>query len=361
MIEPITLKGELEDVQEYFQEQGWTDGLPIVPPTKAAVDRMLRFTDRKPDDVLCALPPNRTDFTVHAVAVNAVMAGCRPEYLPVVLAAVEAIAEPPFNLYGIQATTNPVTPLIVVNGPIARELNFNGGGNCFGTGFRANATVGRAVRFCMLNLGGGAPQTMDKSTHGQPGKYGMCIAENEAESPWEPYHVERGFDREVSAVTAISVTGTQNVLDLASKGPRGILRTFASCCANVGAQNVQLGGGPLIVFCPEHAQILADGGFSKADVRRFLYETSRVPVKDFPPETLNGMVRHRRPKWFSSEHPDSTIPLADSAEEIQILVAGGPGPHSVFLPSFGEATVPITRPITRRDGSFVKSVKDLAR
>ncbi len=160
----------------------------------------------------------------------------------------EDLAEPAFNLYGIQATTNPVTPLIVVNGPIARELSFNGGG---------------------------APQTMDKSTQGQPGKYGMCIAENEAESPWEPYHVERSFDREASTVTAISVTGTQNVLDAASKSARALLRTFADSCAHVGAQNVQLGGGPLIVFCPEHAQILADGGFSKADVRRFIKPITR--------------------------------------------------------------------------------------
>src|SRR5215212_1921062 len=218
---------------------------------------MLRYTDRSPDDVVAALPPHRAEALVHTVAVNAVMAGCRPEYLPVVLAAIEAIAEPAFNLYGIQATTNPVTPLIVVNGPLARELGFNGGGNCFGHGWRANATVGRAVRLCMLNIGGGTPQTMDKSTQGQPGKYGLCIAENEEENPWEPYHVERGFAAEDSTVTAFSVTGAQNVLDLASKSAQSILRTFASSCANVGAQNVQLGGGPLIVFCPEHAQILA--------------------------------------------------------------------------------------------------------
>lgn len=156
------------------------------------------------------------------------------------------------------------------------------------------------------------------------------------------------------------MTGTQNVLDLASRSATGILRTFASSAATVGHQNVQLGGGPLIIFCPEHAEILADGGFSKDDVRQFLYENARVKVSDFPPETLNGMVRHRRPRKFTSDHPDSGIPLADSPEEIRILVAGGAGPHSVIAPSFGEATMVPTHPITFKDGTPVKSVLEFS-
>lgn len=360
MAETVRITGSLEDLQDYYMEQGWGDGLPVMPPTEEAVDRMLQYTDFQPDDVIAILPPYRAEATVHNIAVNAVMAGCRPEYFPVVLAAVEATGVDEFNLYGIQATTNPVTTLIVVNGPLARELNFNAKGNCFGPGWRANATVGRAVRLCMVNIGGGIPQTMDKSTHGQPGKFGMCIAENEEDSPWEPLHVERGFQAEESCVTAFSVTGTNNVLDLASKSARGILRTFCSSCVHVGAQNVQLGGGPLIAFCPEHAEILAASGFSKHDVRRFLYENSRIKIQDFPPETLNGMVRHRRPKWYSSEHPESTVPLADSPEDIFLIVAGGPGPHSVVMPSFGEATVPITKLIRHKDGKPVRTVTEFA-
>ena len=361
MPELLTLEGDVADVAAHFEKEGWADGLPIVPPTEEAVEKFLSYTDRGPDEVLGSLPATLAPATVHSVAVNAVMAGCRPEYFPVVTAAIEAIAEPDFNLYGIQATTNPVATMVMVNGPIAAELGFNGAGNCLGPGSRANATVGRAVRLCMLNIGGGIPQSMDKSTHGQPGKYGMCIAENEAESPWEPYSVERGFSRGTSTVSVFSVTGTQNILDLASKSAPGILRTFASSCATVGHQNVQLGGGPLIMFCPEHAQILAEGGFSKDDVRRFLYETSRVKVQDFPPETLKGMVRHRRPRQFGSEHPDSGIPLADSPEEIEIVVAGGAGPHSAVLPSFGEATCVPVKPIALRDGSPVDSVEDFRR
>lgn len=356
MPELLTIDGELSDVVDFYDAEGWTDGLPIIPPTENAVAAMLEYTDLPPDHPVGRIPATRAQATVLHVAINAVMAGCRPQYFPVVLAAIRGIAHPDFNTYGIQATTNPVAVLVLVNGPIADELEFNGGGNCLGQGFRANATVGRAVRLVMMNIGGGRPQTMDKSTQGQPGKYGMCIAENEAESPWLPFHVERGYDIETSAVSVISVTGTQNILDLASRTATGILRTFSSACATVGHQNVQLGGGPLIIFCPEHAQILAEGGFTKQDVREFLYENCRVRISDFPPETLNGMVRHRRPLRYRAENPDAMVPLADSPADIQIVVAGGPGPHSVVSPSFGEATmVPVT-PITLQDGTPVKSV-----
>jgi len=358
MPELLTIEGELGDVLDHYADQGWTDGLPIVPPTEAAVAAALEYTDLDPHESLGRIPATRAEATVHNVAVNAVMAGCKPEYLPVVLAAVRGLAHADFNTFGIQATTNPVAVMVMVNGPIADELGFNGKGNCLGQGFRPNATVGRAVRLCMMNIGGGAPQTMDKATQGQPGKYGMCIAENEAESPWQPFHVERGYDAETSAVSLFSVTGTQNVLDLASRGAIGILRTFASAAATVGHQNVQLGGGPLIIFCPEHAQILSEDGFTKQDVREFLYEHARVRVSDFPPETLNGMVRHRRPKRYLSDHPDAGIPLADSPGEINIVVAGGAGPHSVVSPSFGEATMVPVNPITLKDGTPVKSVME---
>jgi len=361
MPELLTIEGELSDVIDRFEADGWTDGLPIIPPTEEAVAEALEYTDLDPLESVGKIPATRADATVLNVAINAVMAGCRPEYLPVVLAAIRGLAEPDFNTFGIQATTNPVAPLVLVNGPIATELKFNSKGNCLGQGFRANATVGRAVRLCMMNIGGGRPQTMDKSTQGQPGKYGMCIAENEEESPWEPFHVERGMDPETSAVSVISVTGTQNILDLASRTATGILRTFASACATVGHQNVQLGGGPLIIFCPEHAQILAAGGFSKNDVREFLYEHSRVRISAFPPETLDGMVRHRRPKRYLSEDPESSVPLADSPEEIQIVVAGGAGPHSVVAPSFGEATMVPTKQLALKDGTPVKSVQEFRR
>jgi len=358
MPEQLTIKGELEDVVEYFMEQGWTDGLPILPPTQEAVTRMLRYTDRDPDESMGTIAPYRNDATVHAVAVNAVMAGCKPEYFPVVLAAVAGICEPTFNVSSLQATTNPTATLVIVNGPLAQSLNFNGKGNCLGPGWRANATVGRAVRLCMLNIGGGLPQKLDKATHGQPGKYTMCIAENEEESPWDPYHVDRGHDRATSTATVISVTGTENILEMASKSAIGILRAVTSLLSNVGMQNVQLGGGPLIMLCPEHAQTMAAAGYSKSDVKRYLYENARVPVKDFTDDLLNAVVRHRRGRWFHSDHPEATIPVADNTSDFEIVVAGGAGPHSVVLPSFGEATVPITKPILHKDGTPVRNVQD---
>jgi hypothetical protein len=340
----LAVQGDLADAIEYFIDKGWTDGLPIVPPTAELVERMLRHSTRAPEDVLGVLPPSRAEATVHAVAVNAVMAGCRPEYLPVVESAIEAIADPAFSLFGIQATTNPVTPLLVINGPIGTTLGVNSKSNCLGNGTRSNATIGRALRLCMQNIGGGLPGLMDMATQGQPGKYTMCIAENEEESPWEPFHVEHGFDREVSTVTAISVTGTFQIHDGYSKDALDLLQTFSSSCVPVGSTNMHIGGGPLLIVGPEHAEILHSAGFSKSDMKGYLYETARAPVRAYSQAMLRYSVHNmRRPRRFASTNPESTIPLADSAEDISIVVAGGPGGHSVFLPSMGAHTRPVTR------------------
>src|SRR2546422_111037 len=205
--------GPHEEIDALYQERGWTDGLPIVPPTEAAVREFLRWTDRDPRDVLGVLPPRQGEATVERVAANAVMAGCRPEYLPVVLAGIEALADPLFNLDAIQATTHPVAPLLVVNGPIAREIGLNAGYNAFGQGFRANVTIGRAVRLVLMNVGGGLPGSGDRATQGSPAKLAYCVAENEAESPWEPLHVEAGFPRDVSVVTVFGCEGPHNIQD----------------------------------------------------------------------------------------------------------------------------------------------------
>ena len=191
------LKGDYSAINRHYQGQGWTDGLPIVPPTHDDVREFLRFTDREPREVVAVLPPRQGEATVERIAINAVMAGCRPEYLPVILTAVEALTDPAFNLDSIQATTHPVTPLIIVNGPIAREIGINGGYNAFGQGFRANLTIGRALRLLLMNVGGGLPGTGDRATQGTPAKIAYCVAENEEANPWEPLHVEHGFPREM--------------------------------------------------------------------------------------------------------------------------------------------------------------------
>jgi hypothetical protein len=360
-VKTLRIEGGLDAVNDRFMTEGWSDGLPIVPPTPKRVRRQLEFTDRDPTEVIGVLPPFLGAATVHTIAVNAVMAGCRPEYFPVVLAGVAAIAEPAFNLTSLQATTNPVTTLLIVNGPIARELDINAAGNCFGPGWRANATIGRAVRLCALNIGGGSPHLMDKATHGQPGKFTMCAAENESLTPFEPFHVERGFAETSSTVTAFSVTGTQNVIEMAAGSAVGILRSIADALSYIGMQNMQLGGGPLVIICPEHADIISSGGFSKHDAKRFLYENARIPVRSIPHETLEKVIRRRRGIWNSSDAPDATIPVADHADLFELVVAGGPGPHNVVLPSFGAASTPSVALIGRKDGTPITSVQELRR
>lgn len=348
----LAVEGDSNDVFEYFVDKGWTDGLPIIPPTVSAVERMLASSARSPQDVLGTLPPSRAEATVHAVAVNAVMAGCRPEHQSVVEAAIQAISDPAFSLFSIQATTNPVTPLIVVSGPIASRLGVNSKTNCLGNGSRANATIGRAVRLCMQNIGGGLPGLMDMATQGQPGKFSMCIAENEDESPWEPFHVEHGFEPNQSTVSAIAVTGTFQIHDGYSKTALELLQTFASSCVPVGSTNMHIGGGPLLILGPEHASILHAHGFSKSDVKEYLYETARVPVIAYSRAMLQYTVYNmRRPRRFASTNPQSTIPLADSPGEISIVVAGGPGGHSVFLPSMGAHTHPTMSLVLEREGA----------
>src|SRR5439155_187029 len=196
VVERITVADDPEVIFERFTSEGWTDGLPIVPPTEERVAQMLAFSALDPSLSLGPMPPRWGEATITTLAVNGVMAGCKPEYFPVIVTAVKAILGKPFNLYGIQGTTNPASPVLIVNGPIAREIGLNARGNLFGPGFRANATIGRAIRLIMTTIGGGVPQQADKSTLGNPAKYTCCFAENEVDSPWAPLHVERGFEAE---------------------------------------------------------------------------------------------------------------------------------------------------------------------
>jgi len=194
-----TVQGAIDTIEEYFA-RGWTDGLPIVPPTEALVDRMMTASGRNPMDVVGVVPPRHGIATIEAIAINAVMAGCRPEYMPVVVAAVEALLDEPFDVQGLQATSDPAAPLVIVSGPVVQQVGINHGIGLFGHGSRANATIGRAVRLVMVNVGGGHPETGDKSTLGSPSKYSYCIGVD-VDSPWTPVHTEFGFNPEDSCVT----------------------------------------------------------------------------------------------------------------------------------------------------------------
>jgi len=328
--------------QEFVMAQGWGDGLPMIPATPERVAAMLAGTARAAGDLVAILPPRLGRATVERVAVNAVLAGARPEHLPVILAAVEAVAQPVFNLQAIQTTTHPCSPLIIVNGPIAARLGINGGGNALGQGHRANAVIGRALRLVLQNAGGARPGREDRATQGHPGKYSYCVAENEAASPWEPLSVERGFSPEVGTVTVCASEGPHNINDHGSATPEGILTTVAGTAATVGSNNVYLGGEPLVMLGPEHAATVATGGWSKADFKRALWERAQVPLSRFDPSNLERFaVVH--PAGFKDRPPGTLAPLARAWTDIMIVVAGGAGKHSVLIPTFGA-----TRSVTRR-------------
>jgi hypothetical protein len=336
--------GRHEEIDAHYQERGWTDGLPIVPPTEAAVHAFLRQTDRDPREIVGALPPRQGEATVERIAANAVMAGCLPKYFPVVLAAIEALADPLFNLDSVQATTHPVAPLIVVNGPIAREIGLNSGYNAFGQGFRANMTIGRAVRLVLMNVGGGLPGTGDRATQGSPAKIAYCVAENENDNPWQPLHVEAGLAPDVSTVTAFGCEGPHNIQDHYSNTGLGVLRVIAGAMGQAGSNNLLGRGWPLLSLGPEHAATIARDGFTKQQVKEFLFEHARFPLARLGPE----YQRHQIDRWSVVDAPDSMIPIVRSADDISVIVVGGAGKHSAWQPTFGDGTRPTRRVIARR-------------
>ncbi|MGH7323211.1 MAG: hypothetical protein ACREKB_09615 [Candidatus Rokuibacteriota bacterium] len=310
---------------EAFVERGWCDGLPIVPPTEERVRVMLAGAD--PARSLGPMPPLWRETRLETLGVNAVMAGCRPEYFPVVVAAVEAMLDPEFNLYGVQATTHPVAPLVVVNGGYGREIGLNGGSGCFGPGFRANATIGRALRLILMNVGGGWPGRHDMATQGSPAKFSYCIAENEAASPWGPLV-------EGDTVTVFGGEAPHNVNDHVSTTASGILTTMAHTAVTLGSNvgwylaQSQL----LIVLGPEHAQTIAGDGLTRADVQRFIYEHARLPLGTLK---LGGMWGAQDwPAWMMAlRDDDARPPRVPSPDDVLVLVAGGPGKHSSVVPN----------------------------
>lgn len=333
---------DLLEFQGFTMERGWGDGLPMIPATAERVAAMLAGTRRPAGDLVAVLPPRLGRATVERVAVNAVLAGALPEHFPVILAAVEAVAQPAFNLQAVQTTTHPCSPLVIVNGEIARRLGINGAGNALGQGHRANAVIGRALRLTLQNVGGARPGSEDRATQGHPGKYSYCVAENEAASPWEPLSVERGFARDVSTVTVCASEGPHNINDHGSATAEGILTTVAGTAATVGSNNIYLGGEPLVMMGPEHAATVASSGWSKADFKRALWERAQVEHSRFDPSNLERFAVVY-PAGFKDRPPETLAPIARQWSDIMIVVAGGAGKHSVLIPTFGA-----TRSVTQR-------------
>lgn len=270
----------LEDEIEACFDRGWTDGLPVVPPTPLRVVRMLAGTTRDPREVIGDVPPNNVPCTVEKAAINAVMAGCRPEYFPVVLAALEAALQDDFCLHGLLATTYFSGPLIIVNGPVRQRIGMNSGINALGQGNRANATIGRALQLIVRNVGGGRPGEIDRAALGHPGKYTFCFAEDEEGSPWEPLSVERGFPEGVSTVTLFPGDGVQPVVDQLSRTPESLARTFALCLRSVAHPKIPMAADAVLVVCPEHAQVFRQAGWSKRRLREELDGLLQLPGKE---------------------------------------------------------------------------------
>jgi hypothetical protein len=280
------------------------------------------------------LPPRQGEATIEKIAANAVMAGCRPEYFPVVLAALEALADPLFNLDSVQATTHPVATLLVVNGPIARAIGLQAGYNAFGQGFRANVTIGRAVRLVLMNVGGGLPGSGDRATQGSPAKIAYCVAENEAESPWEPLHVEAGLPAGTSTVTVFGCEGPHNIQDHYSNTARGVLLTVAGAMGQAGSNNLLGRGWPLLSLGPEHAATIAREGYTKQQVKEFLFEHARYPLAKLGLEYRRQQIE----RWGVADAPDTMVPIVRTADDISVIVVGGAGKHSSWQPTFGDGT-----------------------
>lgn len=336
----------IEDIEAWF-ERGVTDGLPVVPPTRERVERMLSATDRPSGELLGEMPPNYGRLTVEKAAVNAVMAGCRPSYLPVVIAAAQCACDPTFNLHGVATSTHFSAPLIIVHGPIRGRIELNSGFGVFGPGHRANATIGRALRLLMINIGGAKPGETSMSTFGHPGRYTYCIGENEEASPWPPYHAERGLAPTASAVTLFAGEGPHGISDHASRTARALAGSLGWSMAGIwNSKHFPLYSHTLLVVGPEHARTFAGEGWSKADLKRHLYETIRRPYRELLPDADHGEgtnLRHGR----TASTPDAMIPKFPSTEELHVLVAGGTaGRFSVVVPGW-LGTRNGSRPVTR--------------
>jgi hypothetical protein len=335
-----------ERAQELFLLRGWTDGLPVMLPTVSRVKNMLRYTDRRPADVLGEVDPLKGLASVEKIAANAVMAGCRPEYFPIVLAVVEAVLDPAFNMRGVQTTDENVAPMIIVNGPITEQLNINASFGALGPGWQANATIGRALRLVMLNLGGGRAGTVSFAGIGQAARYSLCLAENEALSPWPPLQTEAGFEATANTVTLTRVETMINVT--------GGLEEIASVMGTAAsAFQIMWSGRPTIILSPASATELAARGMSKDDVRRWLHAKGRWPVAQWEKSWFKTrlVADGKWPAWVLDAAHDGAIPATETPDDIIIVVAGGnvPIPQHVYCPSWGFPAARITQQIALPD------------
>ena len=334
-LERLTLDAAMsfEDVNNLLYRLGVTDGLPVVPPTVERVAAMAG--ERDPSQVVATLPPMRGRATVQGLAACAVMAGCRPGDFNVLTAATAAVVEPAFNLFGIQTTTGTATPMLIINGPVVQRLGLNTAANALGPGTRANAAIGRALQFALRTIGGAQPGRGDQATMGQPGKFTFCCAENAMASPWEPLHVWRGFAAEQSTVTAVGATGTVEVVDADSADAEGVLTTLArsmTIAGNLGRDHLLGSGEPLLLVAPEHAEIIART-HTRRQAQAFLFEHARLPVDALAPAQAQRL----------RQAAVTELTVAACPADVMLVVLGGSGAKSTYVPTWGGGTRAVTR------------------
>ena len=334
--------GPQEDTLEAMWDRGWSDGLPVVPPTPARVLRMLTGTTRAPDEVVTVVPPDLIPCTVEKVALNAVLAGCRPEYLPVVLAAVEAACTDEFNMHGLLATTYFSGPVIVANGPVTQAIGMNSGGNALGQGNRANSTIGRALQLVVRNVGGGIPGAVDRATLGNPGKVGWAFAEDEQGSPWEPLSVARGLEPGQSAVTLFAGAGVTPIVDQASRSPESLARSFAAALRGVAHPKLVIAFDAMLVVCPEHSRVFREAGWNRS---RLMTELEELLTLDGD-ELVKGAagIEEGLPDWAAGR----VLPKFRPGGLLVVHAGGTAGMFSAVIGGWASGAAgsePTTRPV----------------
>jgi hypothetical protein len=338
-----------EKTSNDFYTRRMTDGLPIIPPTKTRVMKFLDYTDRAPNDVLTVLPPRQGKAAIEKIAVNSVMAGCLPQFMPIIQHSIKAISKEKFNLTSVNATTHPVGICMILNGPISREISASNSTGCLGPGNIANATIGRALRLCLINIAGAVPGVGDHATMGSPAKYSYTFAESESESPWESLHIERGFEPLTSTTTVMAAEAPHNVNDHRSKHAEELLETISYTLSTPGCNNSHVPGEILVIISPEHATTIIRDGWDKMDVKNYLHENSVVPV-----ELGDRGGRKLDKKWIVGDD----VHITRSPNDVVLVVAGGSGRHTMIAHGFGTSSESVTMPILYKDGTPVLSVQD---
>jgi len=334
---------EVADAEDEFEamfDRGWTDGLPVVPPTEQRVMRMLTGTTRQPTDVVAIVPPDLVEITVEKVAINAVMAGCKPEYLPWVIAALEAVCNDTFNIHGVLATTMPVGPVIVCNGPGTRAIGMNSGMNVFGQGNRANLTIGRAVQLIIRNIGGGRPGEVDRATHGNPGKLSFCFAEDELGTPWTTLSESRGISRTTDAVTVFPGEGPRCVVDQLARDPESLTNTFAACLRTLHNPKSVLAFDAIVVMGPEHARVYAEAGWDRDQVLNEIHARLQIPGSELI-RGANGIA-----EGVPTHLSGMTLPKFRPGGLLLVHAGGGAGLFSAIIGGWANGDIG-SQPVTR--------------